>query len=187
MVDGSTELHRSLAGALRFAVLLPALALGSVQAHAAEASDRVLRWAADGVQIYACAADQDRFTWRLQRPEAVLVGENGERRGQHGAGPSWQAEDGSTVVGTVVSSAPSPTWGSIPWLMLRASSHDGNGVMGGVAYILRTDTVGGAAPPTGCDAAHAGAGLRVPYRATYLFLLEPGLRGADQVARAGME
>ena len=99
MVDGSTELHRSLAGALRFAVLSSALALGPVQARAAK-----------GVRTYACAASQGRSAWRLQRPDAALVGDGGERRGrQHGAGPSRRPEDGGTVVGTLVSSAPSPT------------------------------------------------------------------------------
>jgi hypothetical protein len=66
---------------------------------------------------------------------------------------------------------------AIPWLLLRATSHGGSGRMGDVTFVQRIRTSGGNAPPTGCDAQHAGSVARVPYRALYCFYRgEPGLR-----------
>jgi hypothetical protein len=85
------------------------------------------------------------------------------------AGPSWQAQDGSTVVGEVITSSTSPQAGSIPWLLLRAKSHSGDGVFASIGFIVRIQTEGGVAPATGCDADHAGTETRVPYNAIYVF------------------
>jgi hypothetical protein len=38
-----------------------------------------------------------------------------------------------------------------------------------VEFIRRSDTHGGTAPSTGCDAEHLNAIVRVPYTATYTF------------------
>jgi hypothetical protein len=38
-----------------------------------------------------------------------------------------------------------------------------------VRHVQRVDTIGGVAPSTGCDSAHAGAKTRVGYSATYDF------------------
>jgi hypothetical protein len=53
--------------------------------------------------------------------------------------------------------------------VLQAKSHGGKGLMSNVDYVVRTRTEGGVAPASGCDADHAGAGVRVPYSAIYLF------------------
>ena len=63
----------------------------------------------------------------------------------------------------------SPVQGAIPWLLMRAKSNEGAGALAGVKYIQRVDTVGGVAPSSGCDAAHAGAEARVEYSANYDF------------------
>ena len=73
------------------------------------------------------------------------------------------------VVGQPAVASPSPVAGSIAWVVLKAASHTGDGLMARVAYVTRTDTVGGVAPMDGCDAAHAGTEVRVPYSATYTF------------------
>ncbi|HEY0780557.1 MAG TPA: DUF3455 domain-containing protein [Gemmatirosa sp.] len=131
-----------------------------------------------GVQIYGCAPAVDvhagaaaatAFAWRLTAPDALLTDSAGRRVGRHFAGPSWQAEDGSTVVGELLVASPAPRAGAIPWLVLRARSHSGDGVFAGVSYVVRSQTVGGVAPAGGCDAARAGAEVRVPYSATYTF------------------
>ena len=142
-------------------------------AQAAESQPGVLRWNATGVQIYACKDAGGRAVWTFEHPEAVLVDETGRVVLHHGAGPSWTANDGSVLFGAVLTSVPSPDAGSVPWLVLRASKHEGAGLMTGVAFVLRTDTKGGVAPASGCDPAHAGAESRVPYTATYTFLVEP--------------
>jgi hypothetical protein len=93
----------------------------------------------------------------------------GAEIGHHFAGPSWQASDGSTVVGEVVVSDPAPQPSSIPWLLPRAKSHSGSGAFASVGYIARIQTEGGLAPANGCDATHTGAERRVPYSALYVF------------------
>ncbi len=122
-----------------------------------------------GVQIYACKATAGAFAWTLTGPEATLSDAKGNAIAKHFAGPSWQATDGSTVVGEPLNASPSPDAGAIPWLVLHAKSHTGSGLMADVAYIVRTRTEGGLAPATGCDAGHAGAEARVAYSAVYLF------------------
>jgi hypothetical protein len=127
-----------------------------------------------GVQIYACKSPSPgTFAWVFQAPSATLYNEGGQVAGTHYAGPTWQADDGSTVVGQKVAAyTADPT--AIPWLLLRAVSHDGDGRMAKVTYVQRLDTTGGKAPATGCDAAAAAAGAvaNVDYTATYFFYEE---------------
>jgi hypothetical protein len=68
-----------------------------------------------------------------------------------------------------VANAPSPDADSIPWLLLTAASHSGEGELARVTSIQRINTKGGRAPTYGCDAAHAGQELRSPYSADYVF------------------
>jgi len=84
-------------------------------------------------------------------------------------GPTWSTDDGSEVVGEVVAKADAPEPGAIQWLLLRVKSHQGSGPLSGVAYIRRSDTKGGAAPKTGCDAHHLSEQARMRYSATYQF------------------
>jgi hypothetical protein len=121
-----------------------------------------------GVQIYACQATSTGFGWVFQAPEATLYDCRGRVAGKHFAGPTWQANDGSTVVGAKVAAfTVDPS--SIPWLLLQAASHTGDGRMSEVSYIQRLSTSGGVAPASGCDAAHVGDVARVDYTATYFF------------------
>lgn len=122
-----------------------------------------------GAQVYGCTQQGGAYAWQLKAPDAVLTDSAGRRVGRHFAGPSWQAADGSTVVGEALVASPAPRPGAVPWLVIRAKSHAGDGVFAGVAYIVRSMTAGGAAPAAGCDAAHAGAEVRVDYSATYTF------------------
>ena len=129
----------------------------------------LLRAAGEGVQIYTCTQNSSGLAWSLKAPEAVLRDAAGNVVGKHFAGPSWEASDGSTVVGEVVGRADAPGGEAIPWLLLRAKSHTGAGQFAEIAFIQRIDTVGGLAPATGCDAGTQGREVRVPYSAAYLF------------------
>ncbi|GLQ90192.1 DUF3455 domain-containing protein [Dyella flagellata] len=124
---------------------------------------------AKGVQIYACKPSNGNYAWVLKAPDANLSDAGGHALGKHFAGPSWQATDGSVVVGETLNSSPSPDAGAVAWLVLHAKSHTGAGEMASVQYVVRTRTEGGLAPAAGCDAAHAGSEVRVPYSAVYLF------------------
>ncbi len=127
---------------------------------------------ARGVQIYTCAAKQEdpaTFVWTFKAPQAELFNDRNEVVGSHFAGPTWQAQDGSSVKGAVIARAAAPSKNSIPWLLLEAKSHAGGGAFSTITHIQRLDTKGGVAPSKGCDATHAGEEVRVPYKATYAF------------------
>jgi Protein of unknown function (DUF3455) len=124
---------------------------------------------AKGDQIYSCNADGANFTWALKAPDAELYAKDGKSFGKHFVGPSWKANDGSQVTGKAAANVPSPDPNSIPWLLVTVVSRSGEGVLARVTSIQRLNTEGGKAPATGCDAAHAGAELRVPYSADYVF------------------
>ncbi len=135
-----------------------------------EGQPLLLRAAARGAQIYTCKAkeaDPAAFEWVLKAPEAELFDQKGAKIGRHYAGPTWETADGSRVAGEVMQR--SPVQGAIPWLLLRAKSSEGAGVLASAKYIQRVDTIGGVAPSAGCDAAHAGAEARVDYSANYDF------------------
>jgi hypothetical protein len=132
---------------------------------------------ARGVQIYVCAAKPDdatAFVWTFQAPEAELINGRGEVVGTHFAGPTWQGQDGSAVIGTVLERVDAPDPGAIPWLLLAAKEHAGQGVFATITHMQRLGTAGGVAPTEGCDAAHAGEEVRVPYTATYAFYYPAG-------------
>ena len=127
---------------------------------------------AEGVQIYSCNGS----AWGLVAPRATLYGDNGKVIATHYAGPTWEANDGSKVVGSRVNGVTvDPT--AIPWLLLSASSTT-HGRIGGTTYIQRINTAGGLAPAAGtCTPTNAGAVQEVPYTADYYFWKGQG--GAD--------
>jgi len=129
----------------------------------------VLQVHARGDQIYVCQEGGTQFSWTLKAPDAQLFDKDGKPFGKHFAGPSWEANDGSRVKGKAVANAPSPDADSIPWLLVTVVDRSGQGVLSRVTSIQRLNTKGGKTPSSGCDAAHAGQELRVPYSADYLF------------------
>ena len=129
----------------------------------------VVRAHAKGDQIYSCKVDGAQAGWTLKAPDAQLFDKDGKAFGKHFAGPSWEASDGSGVVGKAAANVASPDAESIPWLLVKVVSHAGDGVLARVTSIQRINTKGGKAPASGCDAVHAGQEVRVPYSADYLF------------------
>lgn len=117
-----------------------------------------------GVQIYSW----NGTSWVFAAPEATLFAAanyHGEV-GIHYAGPTWESNSGSTVVGSRLEScAPDPT--AIPWLLLQAVSTEGPGIFSAVTYIQRVNTTGGLAPIA--PGASIGAEVEVPYTAEYYF------------------
>ncbi len=127
---------------------------------------------ARGVQIYECRARKDapaQYEWTFVAPEADLFDQAGKRIGRHGAGPHWEALDGSKVTATVANRADAPLPGAVPWLLLRAESAGAPGAFSGVRSIQRVNTAGGVAPRDGCTQATAGRSARVAYTADYYF------------------
>jgi hypothetical protein len=122
-------------------------------------------YAAKGVQIYVCTAQGAANEWVFRAPEAQLVDAKGSIFAKHYAGPTWEAPDGSKIVGKVMATAPAPTGGAIPWLLLSAEA-SGNGVLAGARFVQRIKTAGGVGPIGACP--NPGAEQRVPYEAEYV-------------------
>ena len=117
-----------------------------------------------GVQIYTWNGS----AWVFKAPDAILYANAGHdgQVGTHYAGPTWESNNGSKVVGVRVAGA-TPDATAIPWLLLFAKTSEGPGVFGDVSYIQRVNTVGGLAPSTPGSA--VGEEARVPYTAEYFF------------------
>jgi hypothetical protein len=125
-----------------------------------------------GVQIYDCspkAGQPSVYEWTFRAPEATLKDLAGRTLGRHFTGPTWELDDGGSVVGDVKARAPSPSPTAIPWLLLVARATAGSGKLTATTSIQRLQTVGGIAPSVGCDATGAGKVAKVPYTANYYF------------------
>lgn len=129
---------------------------------------RVLSANASGVQIYSCEYDaQHHLGWVFRSPQATLYDASGHAVIRHFAGPSWEAEDGSRIVGRVLAQRPSATKASVPELLLETHVVAGSGVLSDVRYVQRVGTVGGLAPRAQCVAEHQSGST--PYLAEYVF------------------
>lgn len=131
----------------------------------------ILRARASGSQIYTCQLDKDtKYAWTLKGPEAELRDAQGVLIGRHYAGPSWKHNDGSEVTGKAVARVDSPDSDSIPWLLVTASGHSGDGVLSHVTSIQRIHTHAGQPPPAAdCNASKQGAKTKSSYTAEYVF------------------
>jgi hypothetical protein len=124
---------------------------------------------ARGVQIYECRARKDGGSeWAFVAPDAELFDARGNAIGRHGAGPFWEARDGSRVVGTVKARTDAPAAGAVPWLLLATKSTGPDGTFGRVTSIQRVNTVGGISPTSPCTNSLQGSTARVPYTADYV-------------------
>ena len=123
----------------------------------------ILRAHAKGDQIYAC----DGSKWVLRGPDAKLFDDAGHQVGTHFIGPTWQLLDGSRVTAKAAANA-TPDPDSIPWLLLTATDHAGDGLKN-VNSIQRLGTKGGKAPAAGCDSSHKDEQTRIHYIADYYF------------------
>jgi hypothetical protein len=147
----------------------------------------ILHAMANGTQDYTCTgtvidagADGgdagESFAWTFVAPEAELSDCNATLIGHHfaseagAAAPEWQTLDGTYVVGHKVAAyTPDGGSGSVPWLLLGATSASGSGTLGRTTYVQRVNTAGGTAPSTGCDQGALGTTQKVPYAADYYF------------------
>lgn len=114
-----------------------------------------------GVQIYTWNGTD----WGRAVPEATLFHDNGVVA-THFAGPTWESNSGSQVVGAVVQPVIVDT-NAIPWVLLKAVQTSGPGIFAETTYIQRVNTTGGKAPLTG--GTFVGEVVRVPYTADYFF------------------
>jgi uncharacterized protein DUF3455 len=136
-------------------------------AIAANGETTVLTVHAVGQQLYDCKPGADgKLVWTFNAPQATLT-IDGKVVGHHSAGPTWELDDGSSIVGKAVGNAPGAKADDIPWLKLEVVSHNGNGKLSDVTTVQRINTVGGVLKDS-CD--RQGAGRGMPYSADYVFL-----------------
>jgi Protein of unknown function (DUF3455) len=156
------------------ALLLSGLFLGAAAAETplpaaigAPGETVVLTVHAIGMQLYECKPGADgKLAWTFTAPQATLTAD-GKVIGHHGAGPSWELDDGSAITGKAVANAPGSGANDIPWLKLEVATHTGSGKLSDVTTVQRINTVGGVLKDS-CD--RQGAGRGMPYSADYLFL-----------------
>jgi hypothetical protein len=145
-----------------------------------DAGSVILHATGTGTQNYECeAVDSDAgttYAWTFVGPQADLDDCDGTLIGHHFASeagasaPEWQTLDGTYVIGSKkVSFTPDGGSGSIPWLLLEATSHGGTGTLESADWITRANTSGGNAPATGCSESTVGTSQDVDYTADYFF------------------
>ncbi len=148
-----------------------------------------------GSQNYVCAPGDTlgRVAYALFTPEATLFGEQFEQLITHFNSPNlnpippellntvratWQdSGDTSRVWAKANASSVDAAFvnaGAIPWVLLEvvgnAAGPTGGNSLGATTFIHRLNTVGGAAPPTGCDnPTDLGRKAFSPYKADYFF------------------
>ena len=115
-----------------------------------------------GVQIYTW----NGTSWGTAVPEAILFHANGVVT-IHFAGPTWQSNSGSSVVGALPPKAVTVDPDAIPWVLLSAKNPVGPGIFANTTFIQRVNTTGGKAPSA--DGAFVGQVARVPYTSDYFF------------------
>ncbi len=152
--------------------------MGSARSFAAQAPDptlppanvhAILTLQGRGAQIYGCQPVGAAFQWVFQAPVARLFDDKGLEVGTHADGPSWTLLDGSSIQGVPTIKQPAPDPANVPWTLMKTTNPQRTGLLTTVTFVRRSDTQGGVAPSTGCDSAHKGDLLRVPYTATYTF------------------
>jgi Protein of unknown function (DUF3455) len=145
---------------------------------------------ATGTQNYVCLPSGSGVAWALFTPQATLFDDEGQQITTHFFSPNpfeggviratWQhSRDTSTVWGRVTGISSDPNFvtpGAIPWLLVQVkdvgalAGPTGGTRLTGTTFIQRLNTVGGAAPSTGCSAlTDLGAKAFVPYTADYFF------------------
>ncbi len=117
-----------------------------------------------GFQIYTW----NGTNWGAAVPEAILF--HGKRVvATHFAGPTWESNSGSQVVGKLPPKVANVDPDAIPWLLLEADPDrtHGPGIFAHTTYIHRVNTVGGKAPTVA--GTEIGQVAEVPYTADYFF------------------
>jgi len=126
---------------------------------------------ARGFQVYVSTETAPgEYAWVFKKPIATLYSSptfNGVV-GTHYAGPTWESNSGSKVIGTKLEGVTVDP-DAVQWLKLGAISSEGPGIFAGTSHIQRVNTVGGKAPATGANASNVGEEIQIPYTAEYYF------------------
>lgn len=140
-----------------------------------DGNEIALKTKALGHITYECQEKKDaagQFAWTFKIPHAHLYDSENTQIGRYygsSKGATWEANDGSKVIGKQLAVTPNTaTPDSIPLQLVQQNGYEGSGAMSKISYIQRLHTVGGVAPKTTCDAASKGKKEVVAYSADYL-------------------
>ncbi len=119
----------------------------------------------NGSQIYSCTQQRDATNWTLEGPSATLSFKR-KRIGRHFAGPRWQLNDGSQILGRVTAQFQGANPSDIPELRVEVIAHEARGILDQANFVYRLYTHGGllSGPCT-----TVGARRSVRYTAEYIF------------------
>ena len=126
---------------------------------------------AEGVQVYVSTETAPGvYGWVFKEPIATLYSSPNFTGvvGTHYAGPTWESNSGSTVVGARLEGVTVDP-NAIAWLKLGAVTESGPGIFDNTTHIQRVNTVGGKAPATGANASNVGEEIQIAYTAEYYF------------------
>jgi hypothetical protein len=117
-----------------------------------------------GVQVYRW----NGVKWDFVAPIAKLFADPNYHGlvGSHFAGPTWMSNSGSSVKAARVDGC-SPEPNAIPWLLLKATPLEDNGIFGRTTFIHRVNTSAGLEPSG--PGPSVGFEVKVPYTAEYYF------------------
>lgn len=118
---------------------------------------------AEGFQVYTW----DGTKWGPAVPDATLFDDEGNVVAKHFAGPTWQSNSGSLVVGALPPARVTVDDSAIQWLRLSAATNSGVGIFAETTFIHRVNTVGGLQPFE--NGTVVGEVAKVPYTADYFF------------------
>jgi hypothetical protein len=131
----------------------------------------VLLLAGNGTNLYQCRpllTEPGAFAWAFVTPDATLY-DDGRPVATHTAAYRWDASgDRSSVTGVIIA-ARLVGRNDLPWALFRGIAAAEAGLFAAITSIQRVNTLGGAAPAQGCDAAHGGEETQVPFSADYYF------------------
>lgn len=134
---------------------------------APSSTEPTLQLASRGVQIFRCEKRDAQLAWVFRQPQADLLDANGKTVGKHGANFSFEHDDGSRLVSTIVAydEASKPT--DLRWLLLTTRSF-GKGALENVTHAQRVNTAGGI-PPVRCEASQLNQLLRIDFTSDFVF------------------
>lgn len=133
------------------------------------------RYAASGDVTYQCLPASDRpgqFAWVQMLANATLNTRSGRSVGRYYGGPTWEANDGSQVVGSVVASVDSTTSG-LPQQLIQTVASEGKASFSGISYIQLLNTQGGGSPSATCDYSARTQRQQVGFQADFVFYSAP--------------
>jgi hypothetical protein len=161
-------------------------------------NEAVLVGHAEGTQNYSCTRSVSGVAWVLFTPQATLFTDRARQLMTHFFSPNrvegdvvraaWQdSRDTSTVWGRVSESSSDAAFvrpGAIPWLLIEQAGVQEGPTRGDrmtkTTFIQRVNTVGGAAPSTGCALpTDVGKQAFVAYTADYFFYEDADRHGRN--------